>query len=169
MGGAVTKKKRGSAKLPDTTVGESAGEAPPSPPAPAGSAPSTPPTERNQLGRWVKGQSGNPAGKPKGLKSFITKERMAMEAALRSYISGDKGMNAVLDGIDRVFDIMKNGEDREAIAAFKLISDKLLTSPKDSDQGGHETPQLQVIITRAQGGDDQPVQVIESTAEEINE
>lgn len=129
-----------------------------------------PPANRDELGRWVKGQSGNAQGKPKGLKNYITRERMAMEAALRSYMSGEGRMERVLDSIDRMFAIMESGEDKTAVAAFKaLIGDKLLTSPKDVDTAGDGPANLTVIISRADGGDAPPVRVIDSTADEVDE
>lgn len=168
----MTNKKRGRAKRPDRKAVDSAGApATASPPAPAGSGPISalpalpltdiPPAARNELGRWIRGQSGNLKGKPKGLRSFVTRERLALEAALRSYISDEANLQKLLDGIDRMFSIMATGGDKEAIGAFKVLSDKLLTAPKDAGDVGDGPQQLTVVITQARGGDAPAVQVVQ--------
>lgn len=152
----MSKKKRGAAKAPDTNAVVPAGDAPPSPPAPAGTDPLTPPRGRDSLGRWVRGQSGNPHGKPKGLRNYVTRERLALEAALRAYISNEDNLPKVLDGIDRMFDIIANGEDKQAVAAFKALYDKLLTAPKDASDTSDGPNQLVVVIKDAVVGSNLP-------------
>lgn len=136
-----------------------------SPPAPAGADPSVPPRRRDELGRWVRGQSGNPAGKPKGLRNYVTRERLALEAALRSYISNEDNLPKVLDGIDRMFDIIANGDDKQAVAAFKTLYDKLLTAPKDAAEQSDGPNKLVVVLKDAAVGSNQPAAMVIEDAE----
>jgi hypothetical protein len=171
-------KKRGRATRPDKKAVDPAGVPPAtaSPPAPAGSDPTMtqsgvtslpaplfgdiPPSARNELGRWIRGQSGNVKGRPKGLRNYVTRERLALEAALRSYISDENNLQKLLGGIDRMFDIMARGGDKEAIGAFKVLADKLLTAPKESGDSDDGPRTLTVVIAQARGGDSPPVQII---------
>lgn len=94
---------------------------------------------------------------------------MALEAALRSYISQDDNLDKVLAALDRLFVIAQNGGDKEAIAAAKVLFDKLLTAPKDSGDSGDGPQQLTVVITQAQGGDEPAVRVIDAQDVEFDD
>ena len=60
--------------------------------------------KKDQPWLWTKGQSGNPAGKPKGLKEFKTVFKEALEkiAASENIDAGDKILvDVVVEGIKR--------------------------------------------------------------------
>lgn len=46
---------------------------------------------RTKNGRYVKGQSGNPAGRPKGSKNIITVQKLMLEEAFRYATEEDMG------------------------------------------------------------------------------
>jgi hypothetical protein len=128
-----------------------------------------PPADRNQLGQWVRGQSGNPKGKARGLKNFVTLERLALEAGLRSYLASDSNIDKLLKGFDRLFGIIEQGGDKEAIAAFKILADKLMTAPKETNEESQGPQQLTVVITQARGGDEPAMRVIDPQDAEFEE
>ncbi len=79
-------------------------------------------TGRNTSGLipWVKGQSANPGGRPKGWKRY-----------LEEITAGDDGTLAALV-LDRVKQIALKGKDREALEASKMILDRLLGKPVET-------------------------------------
>lgn len=95
---------------------------------------------RDEEGKWVKGQSGNPAGRIKGARNHLTIERLALEGALRSYIANPGNLGKLKQSIDRILDIAIEGEDKQAVAAFKVLADKVLTAPKDSAEADQQAP-----------------------------
>lgn len=107
------------------------------------------PKRRNEKGQFLKGTSGNPAGKAKGLRNKITLERLAFEDALREYVHNPKRANRLLKGIDRVLTIAETAEkDSDAIAAMKLMLDRVMPAmpPKVEDEAEKTDRRLQIII-----------------------
>ena len=74
------------------------------------------PVVRDDKGRFIPGQSGNPEGKAKGLKNYITHERLMLESALRDYVGQPEQAQKLLDGISRVLDIAIIGDDIDAFS-----------------------------------------------------
>jgi len=104
---------------------------------------------RDDKGRFVPGQSGNPDGKAKGLKSYITHERLMLEAALRDYVGKPEQAEKLLLGINRVLDIAVGGEDKQAISAMKLLLDRVMPqmAPKEAEEAERTDRRLEIIIT----------------------
>lgn len=93
-----------------------------------------------------------------------------MEAALRSYLSGEGQIDRLFTAFDRLLDIAEAGEDKEALSAIKILADKLMTAPKDDASRGPEGPQqINVIITEARGGKEPAVQTIDAVEAEYQE
>lgn len=88
---------------------------------------------------WKKGQSGNPAGRPKGAKNKITMLKQALEGELRVQLGPEM---ATILGIA----IQKAKEGNEAM--IKLLLDKTLPTTKagEDDDGGKE--RIQIMIGR---------------------
>jgi hypothetical protein len=103
---------------------------------------------RDEKGRFVPGQSGNPAGKAKGVRNYITQERLMLEAALRDYVADPKQSQQLLLGIDRVLSIAVKGDDKDAISAMKLLLDRVMPAmpPKMEEEAEKTDRRLQIII-----------------------
>lgn len=107
------------------------------------------PTVRDENGRFVKGQSGNPAGKAKGVKNAMTLERLAFERALRQYVAEPENAEKLLKGIDRVLDIaMFADKDKDTISAMKLLLDRVMPAmpPKVAEEAEKADTRLQIVI-----------------------
>lgn len=127
--------------------------------------------ERDGKGRFLPGQSGNPAGKAKGLRNYITHERLMLEAALRDYIADPSQAKKLLQGIDRVLTIAVSGDDKDAISAMKLLLDRVMPAmpPKMEEEAQQANTKLQIII-QTNPNADMPVRaVIDGKFEKIEE
>ncbi len=104
--------------------------------------------ERDGKGRFLPGQSGNPAGKAKGLQNYITHERLMLEAGLRDYIADPARAKKLLEGIDRVLDIATGADDKNAVSAMKLLLDRVMPAmpPKLEEEAQRTDRKLQIII-----------------------
>lgn len=111
-----------------------------------------PAIERDESGRFVKGVSGNPNGRGKGVKNRIKEIQLQHELALREYMSDPTRQLKVLHGLDNIFRIMEQGEDKDAVAAAKLVFDRLMPkhSPAGEESGGGPRA-VQVIIENNTG------------------
>ena len=103
---------------------------------------------RDGKGRFVPGQSGNPEGKAKGLKNYITHERLMLESALRDYVGQPEQAQKLLDGINRVLEIALHGDDKNVISAMKLLLDRVMPQmpPKEADEAETTDRRLEIII-----------------------
>jgi hypothetical protein len=107
------------------------------------------PVERNSKGQFVKGQSGNPAGKAKGVRNAMTLERLAFERGLRQYVAEPAQAHKLLAGIDRVLNIATTAEkDSDAVAAMKLLLDRVMPSmpPKLAEEAEKTDTRLEIVI-----------------------
>lgn len=104
--------------------------------------------QRDEKGRFLPGQSGNPEGRAKGLRNYITHERLMLEAALRDYVADPSQAKQLLQGIDRVLRIAVSGEDKDAISAMKLLLDRVMPAmpPKLEEEAQKTDRKLQIII-----------------------
>ena len=101
---------------------------------------------------WKPGQSGNPAGRPKGSKNYVTEQRLAMESALRDYMAKPERKAKVMKLIDRVLNVGLTGDDKNAVNAAKLIFDKVLSGAKqDEAADGASAPRVHIIIENSTG------------------
>ena len=127
--------------------------------------------ERDDKGRFVPGQSGNPAGKAKGLRNYVTHERLMLEAALRDYVGQPEQAQKLLDGINRILTIATAGDDKDAISAMKLLLDRVMPAmpPKLEEETERTDRRLEIII-RTNPNAKVPVQaVIDGDFTEIEE
>ncbi len=104
--------------------------------------------ERDGKGRFVPGQSGNPKGRQKGIRNYITTERLMLEAALRDYVADPDQAERLLSGIDRVLNIALEGDDKNALSAMKLLLDRVMPAapPKEAEEAEKLDKRLQIII-----------------------
>jgi hypothetical protein len=95
------------------------------------------PEKKNRL--WQPGQSGNPAGRPKGAKNKITLMKQALEGELRTQLAPD-----MADILAKAIMLAKEGSE----PMIRLLLDKTLPSTKaqDDEEGGKE--RIQIMIGR---------------------
>lgn len=126
--------------------------------------------QRDHKGRFLPGQSGNPEGKAKGLRNYITHERLMLEAALRDYVADPSQAQKLLSGLDRVLNIAVDSEDEKtALQAMKLLLDRVMPAmpPKEQEEAQQTDKKLQIII-QTNPNATVPVQtVIEGVATEV--
>lgn len=79
--------------------------------------------ESSNKGRWVKGQSGNPRGRP---KKELTALQRDLEGAVREHLDPEKVKRLV----DKVYQQAMDGNTR----AQKLLFDKLIPNAVDSPE-----------------------------------
>lgn len=105
-------------------------------------------TGRDDKGRFLPGQSGNPAGKAKGLRNYITHERLMLESALRDYVGDPKRKKKLLAGIDRILNIALSGDDKDAISSMKLLLDRVMPAmpPKTEEERDTTDRKLEITI-----------------------
>lgn len=88
---------------------------------------------------WVKGQSGNPAGRPKGSKNAITLLRIMVEGELRAQMRGqmqrvlEKIINQALDGNE---------------ASQKLLYESWVSKSRAGSDDDAPKEKVQIVIGR---------------------
>jgi hypothetical protein len=125
--------------------------------------------QRNEKGHFVKGSSGNPAGRPQGAKNHIVMLRENTELALREYLASPASAKKALEAIDRCMTIAIEGDAKQALGAMKLLFDKLLPNAKASEEagGGKQRPVAITIINSTDGDAGSPVTVIDGESVDI--
>lgn len=96
--------------------------------------------------KFTKGKSGNPAGRPKGIKNQITLYKLAVEGDLRARMKGEMG--AILE---KGIALAKDG-DKDMI---KFFLDKWVTPAKAPSDEEVPREKVQILIGRL-GGDPEP-------------
>lgn len=106
--------------------------------------------QRDEMGRFVQGQSGNPKGKPVGTKSWITIERENLELVLRKYLSDPKQMKKATAAVDRLFTLAMESDDKVSVQAMKVLFDKILPTPKAAEpEATEKAPSVHIVIENA--------------------
>lgn len=126
---------------------------------------------RDDKGRFVPGQSGNPEGKAKGLRNYITHERLMLESALRDYVGQPDQAKKLIDGINRILDIAILGDDKASISAMKLLLDRVMPAmPPKLEEDVERTDRRLEIIIKTNPNAKVPVQaVVDGEFSEIEE
>ena len=86
---------------------------------------------------WQKGQSGNPAGRPKGAKNAITLAKLQLESELRSQI-GPK-MALVMD---KAVELALEGDTQ----MIRLLADQWIGKSRSNDNEDAPKEKIQIII-----------------------
>lgn len=124
--------------------------------------------ERDEGGRFLKGQSGNPRGKIKGTRNEITLMRLTLEKALREYVAEPVNAEKLLRGIDRVIDIALEGEEKHAVGAMKLLLEKVMPSmPPQLEAEAAQTDRKLHIIIQTNLDAAVPIQIIDGEYAEV--
>jgi len=102
---------------------------------------------RNEKGQFVKGSSGNLAGRTRGVRNKITMDRLFLEDILREVLSKQSPKL-----LEKAIMMALNGNDRN----MRALLDKLLSTPKHDDAGETKDNRIEVIIqslqTKVEGG-----------------
>jgi hypothetical protein len=117
---------------------------------------------RDDGGRFPKGTSGNPAGRPPGRRNEIRAIQEELELAVRSHAKPEK----IKKVVEKVFNKAINGN----MAAAKLVFDYFLSKVTPTEEQAGGTGSIRVVIENAtfkvqQGQQPIPV-VIDGTFEE---
>lgn len=98
-------------------------------------------------GMWLPGQSGNPAGRPKGRKNHLTELKQELEIAVRDNLN-PKVVRGILQ---RLAEMALAGN----VKAAKIILDKVLTNASDAgeeqEQKGHFVFQVKNLTLKHDG------------------
>ena len=124
---------------------------------------------RDENGRFVKGMSGNPAGRPKGTRNHIVQLRENTELALRDYLASPDKQKLALAALDRLFRIALSADDKEAMQAMKLLFDKVLPNAKGGADDGEKVAQKPIaiqIVNQTSEKATTPVTIIDTDAAE---
>ena len=94
---------------------------------------------------------GRIAPRKQASKSSLTQQRLALEAGIRDYMEHPTRTKLLRDALDRSLRIAAYGlEDKDAIAAFRVIFEKFVSSPKqDEEAAGAAPPQVTIVIENA--------------------
>lgn len=93
---------------------------------------------RDDKGRFVKGSTGNPRGRPAGTKNKIAEMKRNLELAVREGIS-EAQITAILQSM--IAEAM-NGN----VTAGKLILDKVMSNARLDDDEGEDKPEIVIKI-----------------------
>ncbi len=93
---------------------------------------------RGKNGQFLKGQSGNPKGRPVGSKNKIVEMKRSLEVAIREHLEPQQ-INAIVQSM--VAEAL-NGN----VSAGKLILDKVMSNASMSEDGGEEQNQITIKI-----------------------
>lgn len=96
---------------------------------------------RNDDGTFVKGVSGNPAGRPKGAKNHIIELKQALEVAVRQNMSSED--------ITAIVDSMVKKAKAGNVGAAKLILDKAVSNAKTEEDSAEAFGGFKVVIENA--------------------
>ena len=124
---------------------------------------------RDSKGRFLKGVGGNPSGRPKGSRNYIKEVQVAHEATLREFLADPKNRKGVENGIANIIRIMQEGEDSHAVAAGKLLLDKLMpknASLDDAAGKGNSPIQINIVNPTTTPIDEVPGITIENPTQE---
>ena len=93
---------------------------------------------RDENGRFLKGQSGNPAGRPAGTKNQIVQLKQNLELAVRSNVEPEE--------ISRIVKVMVARAQAGDVQAAKLILDKTISNAKDVEDPDAGSSGVRIVI-----------------------
>lgn len=96
-------------------------------------------TGRDDDGKFIKGQSGNPRGRPAGGKNRITQLKQDLEIAIREKVS----VRRIANVVDKMLELAEGGDK----GAAKIILDKFVSMARDGEDTVDNRPTIHVTIT----------------------
>lgn len=106
--------------------------------------------ERRPVSKWKPGQSGNPAGRPKGAKNKITYLKLVLEGELRVQIK-EHMAEIMAVAIQKA----KEGDN----SMIKLLLDKTMASSKSADDEDVAKEKIQINIGRLPDRPNEPITI----------
>jgi hypothetical protein len=113
-------------------------------------------------GRFAPGQSGNPAGRPKGKKNQITELKQDLEIAVRKQMSSAK----IAQIVEKLYDLALN---EGHVGAAKLLLDKTVSNAKDGEEDSRDGGGIQVTIRNVTAEIKSPTETIEAEEADYEE
>jgi hypothetical protein len=92
-------------------------------------------------GRFVKGVSGNPAGRPKGTRNKITLMQLDTEAALRDFLQP-----RAIKILRKAVEIAMNDSHPGQVKMLQTLMDKTMSSLRNQDVGDAKDTSVTVVI-----------------------
>lgn len=100
-------------------------------------------------GKFVKGHSGNPRGRPPGTKNRIVRMKQEMEEAIRTHMHPAE--------IKEIVSAMVNEAKGGNVAAAKLILDKVMSNANISEDAGENENRIVIKIENYTPGSEKVV------------
>lgn len=92
-------------------------------------------------GKWVKGQSGNPSGRPKGSKSELVELKQDLEIAVRRSLPADR----IIKIVAKMADLAELGD----VKAAKLLLDKFVSNATSAEEVAGDSGGIVIRIENA--------------------
>lgn len=97
------------------------------------------PAPKRGGGRFVKGQSGNPSGRPKGSKNKTTEIKLAIENSLVERVEGE-----ALNVLNKTIELAKAGD----TTCIKILMDRLWPlDNRDKSGGTKDSSTVNIVIS----------------------
>lgn len=103
---------------------------------------------RGKNGQFIKGESGNPSGRPKGSKNVITLQKLILEEKFRG--ANERKLELILDAVlDKALDGDKSSQ--------KLVWDSVMSKQQIAEEKNAGARQSIVVHTMNVGKDEAPI------------
>lgn len=96
---------------------------------------------RDSAGRFVKGSTGNPMGRPKGRKNHLVQLKQDLEIAVRENVTA-KDVSKILK---KMVEMAKEGDK----GAAKLILDRMISPARVDEDGNENLGGIKVVVENA--------------------
>lgn len=103
-------------------------------------------SKRDAQGKFLPGESGNPAGRPEGIRNQITIRKLLLENTITEELEG-----AIVDMIHVAIRMAKDGDKQ----MLKLLVGDIMSAVRNSTDKGPSDSKIHITITNMTGNKDQ--------------